>query len=339
MSNLREELEKAFELGVSKDDVPVEKIEEVVEAPEPVDQPIEEENVTEPDASVENTDDEEDEIRELKNWNKTDKEIYKSLDVKGREFLLRRHREMQKDHTQKLQANAENQKIAEKYKEIIAPRSDYLKQIGMEPLHAVAYLIDTEKKLRFGTRYEKQQAIEQLSKVYDIPLNGSAQIQDEVPQLDEATKLILNKLNAHEQYMANEVQEKQRNQRTYLESVVTNFAQEKDESGNSKYPHFEEVKKTMGDLLTSKLAESMEDAYEQAVFKNKTLREDYLKRYNNFEKREADNRDKAIASKKAGFNVKSKSSDGIVDQRKTLSLRDTVKRDVEAAYASGRGRI
>lgn len=336
MSELSEALLEAYETHV----------EEVVveEKPEPSEEkqvePVEEQVESAPSESedtIAQPSDDEEEIRELKNWNKNDKEIYKSLDVKGREFLLRRHREMEKAHTQKLQALAEDQKIAEKYKEIIAPRSEYLKQIGMDPLQTVAYLIDTEKKLRFGTRYEKEQAFQQLSKVYDFPLNPVAA--NDQPQFDEATQLIINKITAQEQQINRFQQEKESEKINFLKHQIDTFASTANDNGDLKYPHFEAVKKDMGVLLERRMVKSMEEAYEKAIRLNEELYNQHVSMHSQTQKREDDNRQKAAASKKASFNVKSRSSDGISDQKKHLSLYDTVAREVESAFSSQKGRI
>src|SRR5258708_39125559 len=98
MSELSEALLEAYETHV--EDVVVEEKPEPSEEKqvEPVEEQVESAPSESEDTIAQPSDDEE-EIRELKNWNKNDKEIYKSLDVKGREFLLRRHREMEKAHT------------------------------------------------------------------------------------------------------------------------------------------------------------------------------------------------------------------------------------------------
>ena len=63
-------------------------------------------------------------------------------------------------------------------------------------------------------------------------------------------------------------------QQQYQRSIlgqIEQFENAKDESGNPLYPHFERVYDRMTGLLNGKLAQGLEDAYEQAILLDKEL--------------------------------------------------------------------
>lgn len=61
-----------------------------------------------------------------------------------------------------------------------------------------------------------------------------------------------------------------------IDAQIKSFAETKDEKGNPKFPHFEQVRATMGRLLDAKLAATLEDAYDKAVFQDSTLRDQII---------------------------------------------------------------
>ncbi len=260
------------------------------------------------------------EIEAPVHWANDDREVFKSLDKKGRDFLLRRHKEMEAAHTKKMQERAEDIKTAENYRKIIQPHEGYIKQIGFDPLEAVNKLIGAEIKLRMGSAPEKVAILQDLAKQYGVQFNNS----DTQPEVDEKTRLIFHELQEQKNTLMQLKHEKEQAENRTLLNHIQSFASQTDEKGLPKYPHFETIKADMGLLMQNGKAESLEDAYEQAIFLNKSLRDEYIMRQNKPEARK-----KAGASGDANFNVKSESTAKLSDARPDETLRQTLKRAMD----------
>lgn len=310
--NLREQLTAAYE-EVTTPDVVEPVVEEVIEEPVETEEPVEKET-----APIE------EEVIAPEHWAADDREVFKSLDKKGRDFLLRRHKEMEASHTRKLQALSEETRIAENFKKSIAPYESYLKQLNIDPNQAVEKLLSTEMRLRMASPQEKAMLMQDLAKQYGAALNPA-----EVPYVDPNMQAIFDELNKQKAYLVRQEQEKQEQHVRSLEGTIQSFASTKDDRGNLKYPHFESIRQDMGALINAGKAATLEDAYEKAAWMNAELRKELITRQYG-EKKEENVKEKVAASKKAAFNVKSGSGSQIKEQKKTLSLRETLEQAMEA---------
>lgn len=111
----------------------------------------------------------------------------------------------------------------------------------------------------------------------------------------------------------------QEQQAARASQIVSDFAAAKDENGGLLHPHFEQVRENMHRLLTSGAAESMEDAYEKAIWLAPEIREKHLAA-----KAEADLKTKAAEAEKAkaaSFAPKGK-DEGIANAE--MSTRDII---------------
>lgn len=257
------------------------------------------------------------EIEAPSHWANDDREAFKSLDKKGREFLLRRHKEMEADYTRKNQAHADILKKAEGLQKVLEPHDAYIRKIGFEPSQVIDKLLGAEIRLRMGSPAEKRAIIKQLSQEYGIPLDDNAT----QPEVDQQTQIILQKIDETERTVLQLKKEREAEERRALQNHIDNFSSQVDEKGLPKYPHFETVKARMGKFLKDGEAASMEDAYEKAIFLNKDLRDEYLLRQNKIEAKK-----KVVASKDASFNVKSDSTSMMSDSRPDETIRQTLKR-------------
>lgn len=277
------------------------------------------------EAPPENETPPEPELEAPSHWAFEDREVFKALDAKGREFLLRRHKQTEADYTRKSQALSEDVKIAENYRKKLTPHEGYIKQIGIDPFEAFEKLVGAEIKLRTGTPAEKQEMLQNLAKQYGVQFNADNATQ---PEVDEKTKFILQKIQQQEHRLLQWEKEKEETERRSLQTHINNFSSQVDEKGLPKYPHFETIKADMGLLLKNGKAESLEDAYEQALFLNKDLRNEYIARHT----KNVEVKNKTLASKAAGFNVKSASTSQVVDTDPPLNLRKQLERAWDATH-------
>lgn len=268
----------------------------------------------------------EEEIEAPSHWAPEDREIFKALDAKGRQFLIKEQKSMKADYTKKMQALSEERKIAESFKKSVTPYENYLKQLNIDPTQAFEKLIAAEMRLRMANPHEKGAILHDLAKQYGANFDPQAP-QIQAPQLDEKTQLIYDELHKQRAYLMNLEQDRQKQEEKALENTINSFSSTKEKDGSLKYPHFEEVRRNMGALINAGTADSLEDAYEKAVLLDKNLRKEYLNRYT----KNDEARHKAVASKKAGFNVKSGSTSQIIDASPKLSLRETLARAMDTS--------
>lgn len=255
-------------------------------------------------------------------WASEDREVFKALDKRGKDILLRRHKEMEAGYTKKLQAHSEDVKIAENYRKMINPHEGYIKQIGIDPREAFEKLIGAEIKLRTGSPQEKAALIQNLAKQYGVQFEqGETQ-----PEIDPQIQAIFQKLQKQEQTLLQIQQEKEEAEKRVLLSQINNFSTEKDEKGGLKYPHFETLKAEMGFLLEHGRAVSMEDAYKKAL----RLNEDLHNTDNLRQNRDTEPKRKTLDSKNASFNVKSEVSAKLSEPTKNLSLREQLAQAMDA---------
>lgn len=326
--SLRDQVEEAYDKSINQEAEPitventvVEDSPEVEVAPEEVQPEVEE--VVEP------------EIIAPEHWAAEDKEVFNSLDARGREFLLRRHKDMEAAHTKKQQELADKRKQVEGVLKAVEPYEDYLKRNGLSREEAVNKLLATAQRLDESNPQDKVAILQNLARDYGVQLGN----QEEAEPLSHEAQLLLDKINRIEadNYRLQEAHRLREEalrwkEESSLQSVIEDFSSQKDENGNPKYPHFDALREDMGLLLNAGKAQSLEEAYESAIYLNRDLRTEYNLRQYNKDKQEAENRKRVEASKRAGFNVKSAPVAQTSDPKEALSLRDEIRRNIEAGF-------
>lgn len=200
------------------------------------------------------------------------------------------------------------------WNEAVSPIMHRLQAHGVQPHNYVGQLIQVDNVLTSGSPQQKIQALAQIASSYGIPLSVLAQ-GAQSGGIDSATNDLLAKIQHQDSELKrlNAWIEKQDN--SSIESQIKSFS----ESG--KAPHFEAVRATMGKLLESGMASTLEDAYEQAVYLNPETRALELSRQQeNTDKIAAANRAKqaAISVKQSAPRGKTANSVDPSDLRATL---------------------
>lgn len=146
------------------------------------------------------------------------------------------------------------------YEQAVAPASVLSQQYQMPEGEVIKRLVDAERRLQ----QDAPNAIAELAQAYGVDLaalvNGSPQPQRQaqqsfdpniIPQLVE--RQVTEKLTAYQQDQA-------------LNSEIQQFAGARGADGQAAHPHFEAVKSTMGILLQSGQAQTMQEAYDKAIW-------------------------------------------------------------------------
>lgn len=186
-----------------------------------------------------------------KSYKKEYAEQFKSLPPEMRKYLHEREKEVERGFSE-----YGNKLNGYKWLDgVYQPRQERLNKLGIsQPKDWIDYLAKVDDALAT----DPQGTLRTLAEAYGVNLSGENNEDTNNPLLQKISKLEAN-FNSLSGFIANQRQSE-------AQSAVESFINAKDESGNPKHPHFDAVKTMMGQLLTSKVATSIEDAYQKAVW-------------------------------------------------------------------------
>jgi hypothetical protein len=206
-------------------------------------------------------------------------------------------------------------KAFEPIRNVIEQYGHTFQKNGLQPHDGIARMMAVNEMLEANPRA----AIAEIAKAYGVNLQGET-AQDANPGDARVAELEaeLGKIKTH---LTAQQRQQYEAESTALAREIADFAKDK--------PHFESVRKVMAGLMSSGAAETMQDAYDQAIYADPTIRQslqvDAQKAAE--DKRKADEAERVAKAKKAaGVNVKS--SPGQSNQTKTMDddLREIARR-------------
>lgn len=139
----------------------------------------------------------------------------------------------------------------------LEPVMPTLQQYNLKPADWIRDVSHVHKTLALGTPEQKIDMLGQLAKAYGIPVNAivaqqSGQLDPMVPQLMQYIQQLEGKVNTVTSWRDQQEQQA-------INQEISKFADAE------KYPHFEQVRGTMAQLLESGLAQDLEKAYAKAI--------------------------------------------------------------------------
>lgn len=210
-------------------------------------------------------------------WSDAEKADFVALDRRAQKIVLERYKAMEADYTRKAQEAAEARKQAAPYLEALSPYESYLaqvaQQVGTTPYQLIGSLVAGERILRTGTPQEKVGAAARILADYGIDLRAFAagqgiQFDPQLQQLSQTNNAVAQKLAQIEarikEQEAREREQQAREDEKVVVSTIEEFKSAKDESGQLKHPHFDDLKEYIAMLLHAGKAEDLNDAYAQA---------------------------------------------------------------------------
>lgn len=225
-------------------------------------------------------------------WPEQDRQTFAKLDPAGQAFLLRRHTEMERDYQGKAQAAATavqfTQSLAPIFQDPVIAGS--LQQAQVSPYDAIRQwasfhqrAMDPNSQVRMALWQELGQrmgldpaATRQMSQ------SGQSALSDEDLK-DPAIRYFadhLGKQLSDVQALRGELHQmrQQEQQKVQAETLkvtrwsVDSFADEKDERGNLKHPHFDAVLPHLIELYRANPDRSMQEAYDMAIWSVPSIR-------------------------------------------------------------------
>lgn len=220
---------------------------------------------------------------------------------------------------------------AKEVQEALAPFLPVLQQYNIPPGKWIANLGHAHMRLAQGSPAEKIQLFQQLAREYGVPLDQvqSTEAKPVDPQAQWLSQQVQELRGAQQQFLTWQQQQEQRE----LQAQIARVRDEKGADGKPLRPLFESVREQMGGLLQSGMAQSLEDAYEKAVWMNADARSQLLAT----QQQAAAQQSHAVVqrAKASAISPKSASPSG-PDEAAPKGLRATLAAQIDAAGGAGR---
>lgn len=195
-------------------------------------------------------------------WKKDYHEVWQKADPRLQEYAYQREEQMRRGVEPLLQAK----QFADAVQEAISPYMTTLNGLGMKPEQAISALMKADHTLRTADPQTRLQYFMQLANEYGVNLQGMPQGQQQM--VDPTVFALKNELaNVRGEVMTWKQQQEAAEQAVMM-NEIDSFAQ--------KAEYFEEARPEMIKLLQSGVAETLEDAYDRAIYGNRDLRERVL---------------------------------------------------------------
>lgn len=178
---------------------------------------------------------------------------------------------------------------------VIEQFSHVFQKNGLQPHDGIARMMAVNEMLEANP----ETAIREIAKAYGVNLQGTTDEQNATPESPRIAELEA-RLARQEAHLTAQLREKQEADNAALAREIADFAKDK--------PHFESVRKVMAGLMNSGAAETMQEAYDRAIYADPTIRQSLQveSQQKAEEQRKAEEAKRISAAKKAaGVNVKS----------------------------------
>ena len=164
---------------------------------------------------------------------------------------------------------------------------------GLQPHDGIARMMAVNEMLETNPRA----AIAEIAKAYGVNLQGNTD--EQTASSDPRIAELEARLARQESHLTAQMRQRQEAEANELAREIADFAKDK--------PHFEGVRKVMAGLMQSGASETMQDAYEKAIYADPTIRQSLqVEAQQKAEaKRKAEEAERVSKAKKAaGVNVK-----------------------------------
>lgn len=264
-------------------------------------------------------------------WSAADKAHWTKLPREAQETILRRESEVQRGFQQR----AEEARSFEPLRQALAPHATRLSQSGRHPADVVKQLLDVHAGLETSP-YEVFPAI---ARMYGVDLsrlapamgaqNGSHDGGDNpvVAHLTRTVQQLQDRLRQTEQFQTQQQQTEQAAQFEQARSQFDGFTKR----AATDFPHFESVRQDMGRLIERGVCNTLEEAYEHAVWTRPDIRQRIQEdqRKADEAKRADDARKAAAAAKQRAVSVRTNPSTAAP----AAVAADSIRAEIERAWA------
>jgi len=258
------------------------------------------------------------EIKAPSSWKPEAKEAYikaergEQLTAQEIKLLTAEANRRESDYHKGLENYKSHAQRAREFEQALQPYQQTIQQMGLDGPTAAARMLQVEHTLRYADPATKAQMLNKIATDYGIDM-GMAQ---QVPQQDPQTQYLmqqLNELRNTQQMWQNTIQQQEREKANY---ELTNF------SSTGEKTHFEAVRNDMADLLEAGKAQSLEQAYEMAIWMRPDVRQTLIEQQRIEAQKKYEEQQRATRAKTASVSVKGSSPSSSGSQPVSGSLRD-----------------
>lgn len=244
-------------------------------------------------------------------WSAEQKAKWATLPPDTRAYIAQRDKESH----EAISRAGQQIKAFEPIGKVIEQFSHVFQKNGLQPHDGIARMMAVNEMLEANPKA----AIAEIAKAYGVNLQGEA-AQDATPENQRIADLEA-RLAKTESHLTAQQRERLSAENNALAREIADFAKDK--------PHFESVRKVMAGLMNSGAAETMQDAYDKAIYADPTIRQslqvDAQKAAE--DKRKADEAER-VKKAKAAAGVNVKASPGQSNSPRTLDddLREIARK-------------
>jgi len=266
------------------------------------------------------------ELNAPNSWRENAKAKWATLDPDVKAEILRR----EDDQLKAVTRNDEERQFGKSLKEVITPYLPIIQAEGGTPVVAVQSLLNTAYQLRTGTPQQKADLIKRLAHEYGADLTQITAETDEY--IAPEVKALQQQVNQLQAIINNSQQNIEQQQKATLQSEISAFA------ADPKNVHYETVKADMAALLSGGRANSLQDAYDKAVWASPEIRSTLIEQQNKQSEaqRIAEQKAKAEAARKVGVSVKGAPGVAVPN---TGSPDRTLREELQASLRAVTGQI
>ena len=253
-------------------------------------------------------------------WSAEQKAKWATLPPDTREYIAQRDKESH----EAISRAGQQIKAFEPIRNVIEQFAPTFQKNGLQPHEGIARMMAVNEMLETNPRA----AIAEIAKAYGVNLQGETE-QNADPGSARVAELEA-KLAKVESHLTAQQRQQVNAENNALAREIADFANDP----KNPRPHFESVRKVMAGLMSSGAAETMQEAYDKAVYADPTIRQSILadQQKATEEKRKAEEAERVkVAKKAAGVNVKS--SPGQSNQVRTMD--DDLREIARKHYGTG----
>lgn len=226
----------------------------------------------------------------------------------------------------------EDRNFGKQVKEIAKPYEALITSLGANVPTAIDYLLKTDFVLRTGTPEAKRNALLKAAQDYGIDLSGAQQPAQTQPQANPEIETLQQRIIRLETERNNDIQSRRDEEQRTIHSQIESFA------SRPENVHFARVAPTMAALMQSGQAESLEKAYEMAVYADPETRALHLAAERDTEerKRQGERAAQAAKARQASPSITGAPGSAVPPQMNGSS--GSIEDDLRAAFQQVAGR-
>jgi len=195
-------------------------------------------------------------------WRKEASAIWSQLPSEVKQEILKRESDIFKG----IESYKAEATFAKGVRHVLAPYEQIMQQSGVNPLQHISGLLQAHHLMATGTPQTKLAFFKKLAQDYRVDLGQAAPQADEAPYIDPTVAALRQDLLEVQSRLAYSDQEKQA-------AIVAANRQQVDEfAADPKNLYFNEVADDMVILLNKGLAKTIQQAYDEAIWRNPVVR-------------------------------------------------------------------